>query len=766
MTPKKTLVRILFTVGAITLLGSVSSTAQQAEPAIHVPVTVAGERKVIDVEPFNLWAPDGAVVVHDGTRQVRHAPPDARYYRGRSMKDGDFASLTVDQGTGNATGMMVLDGRRYVLSGSTEEDDRRPRRPTAVPALTAREVEDSDIAAIAQQWRCSLDGERPARTPASRTMASAATPEKRESIGASQGYVVSLEVETDYDLYLTAHDENLLTGYVTNLTGALSSIMSRDLNITLQLQNVHVHTSPQEDPWRAQPSAGINAALYELADYYHANYSSLPRSAVVLLSGKPFSAGTAWEGALCLSPRDFYCSSGSCGDPAADGHYGGAYAVCGNMAGPSFVPNPNGNLPATGFWDLQDYAHEVGHVLGGHHTNCIALTPAEQGTTGRSWVDECASDEYGCYSGGLVPPIEGGTIMSSCFNISPTTSRYAYGSAADVSHHELDDYMRRAGGTVGGLQNVNSATTSLTLSPVSAPDSVAPNSTGNVASITAVSGALYSWSIDSTDFTAAITGGADTNSVTFSAPSTGTATLTVNLYNAGGCAGLTESKIVSTSAAPAAPTGVLATAASATSVNLWWNQVSGSSIFYTIYRSSPIDRNSFGIVGCTQVVPAALTPYVDNFSVSGNSAYLYKVTASSGAFNSSCPPPPVQSAYSNIDLATTVSGIPIPVIASHLAIKADHINYLRAATLAVHKLANGSAATLSFTDTIGSCATDPPHCVAVKAVHVNELRNPLTSDRQTLGLPAISFTPVLTSCSSQCVVISATDFTQLLGAVQ
>jgi hypothetical protein len=611
-----------------------------------------------------------------------------------------------------------------------------------------------------------MDGERPARTPFSKVMANAAPPAKRDGIGVSQSYVVSLEVETDYDLYLTTHDIFVLSGYVTNLTMALSAILSRDLNISLQLHNVHVYTTPQDNPWHVQPSQGINAALYELGDYYHTNYSSVPRSAVVLLSGKPFNAGTAWEGALCLSPRDFACSSGSCGDPAADGHYGGAYAVSGSIVGPSYIPNPNGTLPLTGFWDLQDYAHEVGHILGGHHTNCIALTPAEQGATGRAWVDDCASDEYGCYSGGVFSPSEGGTIMGSCFNLSSTTSRYSYGSAADVSHHELDDYMRRIGGTVGGLPNVDSATTSLTLSPISAPNSVTPNSTGNIASITVVSGALYSWRIDA----GTITAGADTNTVTFSAPSSGTATLTVYLYNAGGCAGLTETKTVSTTAAPSAPTGVIATAASSTSVKLWWNQVSGSSIFYTIYRSSPVDPHTFAIVGCTQQVPASQTPYVDTSFVNANSAYLYKVTAASGTFNSSCTQPAGESAFSNIDIATTAS-IAIPAIGTGSLIKADHINYLRATASAVHKLTNGAQATLAFTDpTIGSCVSDPAHCVGIKAVHVNELRSALTADRQTLGLPVISFTPVLTACSSQnpsqCVVINANHFIQLMNAIQ
>ena len=301
----------------------------------------------------------------------------------------------------------------------------------------------------------------------------------------------------------------------------------------------------------------------------------------MLLSGKPSSAGASWEGALCLTPRDFSCSSGSCGDPAADGHYGGAYAVCGSMSGTGVTaPNPNGTLPATGFWELQDYAHEVGHILGGHHTNCIALTPAEQGTTGRAWVDQCASDEYGCYSGDVFSPSRRRHDHELVLQpIADDPSRYIYGAAADMSHHELDDYLLHAGGTVGNLPNIVRATTPLTLSPISAPSMVAPSSTGNVASITAVSGALYSWSI-ANGSGGAITAGADTNSVTFTAPASGSVTLNVFIYNSGGCAGLTENTTISTGQLAATPTGLNATYNPNTlHIDLTWTQVSGSSMF-------------------------------------------------------------------------------------------------------------------------------------------------------------------------------------------
>jgi hypothetical protein len=304
MTPRKALARAVITAAAVTLLAVGSLRAQQVTPpAVHVAVTIAGERKVIDFERFALWAPDGAVVLHDGTREIRQQPPAARYYRGRSLHDGDFAFFTVDDGTGAVDGLMVFGGKRYFLAADVSQQDRRRGTP-AVPPLVAQEAEADDMAAITQ-WRCSVDGERPARTPISKTMAAVdAEPAKRESIGNSQSYVVSLEIETDYDLYLSSGSSpTILTAHIDALTGALSTILFRDLNVTLQIHAIQTHLTPQQDPWHAQPSAGVGAALYELADYYHANKSSVPRSAVVPQRQTVQRWNRVGRGAMPLAPR-------------------------------------------------------------------------------------------------------------------------------------------------------------------------------------------------------------------------------------------------------------------------------------------------------------------------------------------------------------------------------------------------------------------------------------------------------------------------------
>ena len=109
-----------------------------------------------------------------------------------------------------------------MLSGNTVVDETR--RQAVVLQLIAQEAVGNDMAAIAQ-WRCALDGERPARTPAPEIRASSrGVPRPHEqSLGTGQSYVISLEIETDFDLYLSSgSDPDMVAAHVAALTGALS----------------------------------------------------------------------------------------------------------------------------------------------------------------------------------------------------------------------------------------------------------------------------------------------------------------------------------------------------------------------------------------------------------------------------------------------------------------------------------------------------------------------------------------------------------------
>ncbi|HEX8524410.1 MAG TPA: NPCBM/NEW2 domain-containing protein [Tepidisphaeraceae bacterium] len=92
-------------------------------------------------------------------------------------------------------------------------------------------------------------------------------------------------------------------------------------------------------------------------------------------------------------------------------------------------------------------------------------------------------------------------------------------------------------------------------------------------------------------------------------------------YDHGDWAGARLTK--STSTAPAAPTGLTATAASSTQINLSWNDVTGET-GYKVLRST--DNTNFAQIGAT--LAANTTTYSDT-TVSGSTVYYYKVVATS-----------------------------------------------------------------------------------------------------------------------------------------
>lgn len=168
---------------------------------------------------------------------------------------------------------------------------------------------------------------------------------------------------------------------------------------------------------------------------------------------------------------------------------------------------------------------------------------------------------------------------------------------------------------------------------------------------------------------------------------------------------------------PSTPTSVVATATTATNVQVTW---SGScSTACHVFRSS--DHTTF-----TQIGAPTSSPYNDATAVAGTS-YLYKVRSFNGT---------VESADSNFDMATTILFTTDPLVAGSTVVKPVHITELRTAVNAVRKLANnGVANDFSFTD-----PTLTPQTTIIKVAHVTDLRTALDSAMTTLGLPFGGYT--------------------------
>jgi hypothetical protein len=198
--------------------------------------------------------------------------------------------------------------------------------------------------------------------------------------------------------------------------------------------------------------------------------------------------------------------------------------------------------------------------------------------------------------------------------------------------------------------------------------------------------------------------------------------------------GATNHMQILSNGAPAAPTGVTATAFSGTRVDVSWNAVAGAD-------SYQIDRRAPG-GGFAQIGTPAGNSYSDT-TASANTAYLYRARAVNGSGTS---------ANSAPDLATTVIFTDAPLTAG-TTIKAVHLSQLRTAVDAVRLLAALGAGGYSDAAVPGT---------RIRAVHVTELRSALDPARAALSLSALGYTdPMLAG-----IVVKAVHFQQLRDGVR
>jgi hypothetical protein len=715
-------------------------------------------RSVVELEEFDVWAPGGKVVVHSPTGVVKLNPSPMRFYRGRVNADSEsFAYFSVDLKTQHVDGLITTRDRRYAVSSA--------RRPAGAPRgrhqdfddfLT--EVDQTDyIPGDMEAWQCAVDKVKlraPDEEPAERDVRVDATPglvARPQGITGTQSYAMTIGVETDNAFFVNA-GSNLTTAenYIINLTGALATIYKRDLNIEARLSYVSVYTTNGVDPWDATDSfTGLN----EIGDQYHDNILNAvsgaatlrTTSAVVMLSGEEYGGGVAWEGVI--GRDDFF----------QGGHWGGPYSWCGGI-GRLFgtttigtIPDPDATntqgtlygLPSgiQKYWPLVEYAHELGHTLAGHHTHCSAVSDAERigsgftdgspASSASNQIDHCYGAEglTSCFSGSSYvagsQSIFKGTIMSYCHNVFQTSvpqSRFIFGVAGEPSAHELDDYLLRATGPVqfpggdgrdGGSKNIVNAVGAFTAT-LNLPATVIQDSTGNIASVTAVpaTGATYFWKITN----GTITGGDGTSSITFTAGNAGTVGLTAMAYTEKRV-GISESGEVTIEAAAVdTPANVVATPTGATAVQVTWSAATGATT-YDVLRSS-----GGGVFA--EVMTSLIDLTFTDTTAAANTSYLYAVRAhGAGA---------VVSDLSVPDLATTATFTDPTLTTTVTKMKAVHLTELLTAVNSLRTLAGLTA--VSFT------LPTPAAAVSIRRQHILDLRTGLDAARAALTLPALVYT--------------------------
>jgi chitodextrinase len=163
------------------------------------------------------------------------------------------------------------------------------------------------------------------------------------------------------------------------------------------------------------------------------------------------------------------------------------------------------------------------------------------------------------------------------------------------------------------------------------------------------------------------------------------------------------------------PSDLVATATSANQISLSWTASPGTVDHYAVWRTQSIAL-PYSLAGSS-----TSTTFTDTNLTSGTT-YLYKVRAVGPEGNTSD--------YSNLDLATTVIFTDDPLTAGVTQIKAQHVTQLREAVNAVRLAANLQAASWTDPSLVG---------LAVKAVHIQELRGNLDPARSAIGVPAQSY---------------------------
>ncbi len=179
-----------------------------------------------------------------------------------------------------------------------------------------------------------------------------------------------------------------------------------------------------------------------------------------------------------------------------------------------------------------------------------------------------------------------------------------------------------------------------------------------------------------------------------------------------GGSGTSTSGYTYTVVALAAPAGLNARAVTPSQVDLTWNAVSGA----TSYQVDRMEANG----GFTHIATPSSTAFSDT-SRPVNTSFLYRVRAANLA---------IASGNSVSDLATTTIFTDSPLVAG-IAIKSVHVTQLRTAVNAVRALAGQNAFVFTGTALPGTI---------INAVHLTELRGALDAARSTLGFAAGGYT--------------------------
>jgi hypothetical protein len=214
-----------------------------------------------------------------------------------------------------------------------------------------------------------------------------------------------LALETDFQLFQKFNSSVLLSNYVTAQIGAISDQYVEDVQTTLSIAYLGIHTGAN-DGWSTQETAGGDA-LDLLEEFRAAWGTSWPAQADLahFLSGANLGGGVAYLDVLCNQSFGFGVSAN----------------LTGTVNWLTWTGQP-GNFT----WDFVVVAHELGHNFGSLHThsycppldqcytNCNGPTQCPRGTL-MSYCHLCGGmSNIDLYFHPVTADIMRGNVNSSC----------------------------------------------------------------------------------------------------------------------------------------------------------------------------------------------------------------------------------------------------------------------------------------------------------------------------------------------------------------
>lgn len=279
----------------------------------------------LELEPFEVLAPDAQVVLGTAQGDVEIGRPEVSLFRGRVAGEPDsrvFLSLSPL----GANGLVQTGGSTLVLSSGGFG--------AGLPTVIADLADFPEPPEFARGWECGVGPEHV--NPLGLDLDALGGGGDQHRDNPCRIARIAIDSDFEYTSWLFGGDVDASAAYAVTLLGAVSEIYARDLNVRLVVPFVRVW-GEDVDPYQ-----GGNLDLFRAE--WNANMRHVRRELAHMLSGN-YGGGVAWVSVLCSNTYGY-----------------GLSGVGGSFPYP-LRDHDHGN------WDLFVVAHELGHNFGTLHTH-------------------------------------------------------------------------------------------------------------------------------------------------------------------------------------------------------------------------------------------------------------------------------------------------------------------------------------------------------------------------------------------------------------